>query len=224
MAYHIFIQAPLGQGKTFLMSLLAHYWKKKVEDRGGKIELFSNYELADSKPINHYTDWYEVAEAQGSICCWDETQMAFSNRKWSRHGSTIATEVLMFTRKMKSVQIYCSPSISNVDSRIRQIVEVLIDVRQIPKKGFSIRFTDYQEGTLLNKVFLPMSKAKKFFDLELYDTHQMVKGFPLPQTERESNEFFDKLEGIHDKARGKRKKQTIILDKDDGINVKEGAM
>ncbi|MCC2370347.1 zonular occludens toxin domain-containing protein [Bacillus cereus] len=224
MAYHIFIQAPLGQGKTLLMSLLAHYWKKKVEDGGGKIELFSNYELADSKPINHYTDWYEVAEAQGSICCWDECQMAFSNRKWSRHGSTIATEVMMFTRKMKSVQMYCSPSISNVDSRIRQIVEVLVDVRQIPNRGFSIRFSDYQTGEMLNKTFLPMSKAKKFFDLELYDTHQMVKGFPLPQTERESDKFFDTLEEIHDRARGKKKKQTIILDKNDGINVKEGAM
>ncbi|WP_242322102.1 zonular occludens toxin domain-containing protein, partial [Bacillus cereus group sp. BfR-BA-01393] len=176
------------------------------------------------KPINHYTDWYEVAEAQGSICCWDECQMAFSNRKWSRHGSTIATEVMMFTRKMKSVQMYCSPSISNVDSRIRQIVEVLVDVRQIPKRGFSIRFSDYQTGEMLNKTFLPMSKAQKFFDLELYDTHQMVKGFPLPQTERESDKFFEILEDIHDRARGKRKKQTIILDKNDGINVKEGAM
>ncbi|PEV91016.1 ATPase, partial [Bacillus cereus] len=60
--------------------------------------------------------------------------------------------------------------------------------------------------------------------LELYDTHQMVKGFPLPQTERESDKFFEILEDIHDRARGKKKKQTIILDKNDGINVKEGAM
>ncbi len=42
--------------------------------------------------------------------------------------------------------MYCSPSINNVDSRIRQIVEVLVDVRKIGKKGFSLRFTDYQTG------------------------------------------------------------------------------
>ncbi|MEM5666459.1 zonular occludens toxin domain-containing protein [Bacillus toyonensis] len=219
MAFHIFIQAPLRQGKTLLMSVLAHYWKMRVEQMGGEIQLFSNYQLLDSKPMDHYTDWYEVAEAQGSICCWDEAHMAFSNRKWSKHGQSIATEVMIYTGKMRSVQMYCSPNISNVDSRIRQIVEVLVDVRKTPK-GFHIRFTDYQEGTVLNKAFLPMSRAKKIFDLELYDTHQMVKGFPLPSTEKASDEFFEKLEMIHDRARGKSKgkqkteeKTTIALEK-----------
>lgn len=65
-----------------------------------------------------------------------------------------------------------------------------------------------------------MSRAKKIFDLELYDTHQMVKGFPLPSTEKASDEFFEKLEMIHDRARGKNKgkqkteeKTTIALEK-----------
>lgn len=202
MAHHFFIQGPLGAGKTLMMSLLAHHWREKVRVLGGDIQLFSNYGLKDSIPLEHYTDWYKVAEAQGSICCWDEAQMAFSNRKWSKYGATIATEVMMFTRKMKSVQIYCSPSINNVDSRIRQIVEVLINVRKIGDRGFAIHFTDYQTGEFMHKQFLPMWKAKKIFKLGLYDTDTMVLGFPLPSTEREGNEFFRTLEEIHDKARG----------------------
>lgn len=201
MAHHFFIQGPLGAGKTFIMSLLAHHWKAKVERQGGTVQLFSNYGLLDSYPMTHYTDWYEVAAAQGSIICWDEAQMAFSNRKWSKYGSTVATEVMMFTRKMKSVQMYCSPSIFNVDSRIRQIVEVLIDVRKIGDKGFSIRFTDWQTGEFMHKQFLPMWKAKKVFQLNLYDTFNMVQSFPLPQTEKQGREFFEKLEEIHDQAR-----------------------
>jgi hypothetical protein len=203
MAHHFFIQGPLGAGKTFLMSVLAHHWKEKVLQQGGDIKLFSNYGLKDSYPMTHYTDWYEVAAAQGSICCWDEAHMAFSNRKWSKYGSTLATEVMMYTRKMQSVQMYCSPSINNVDSRIRQIVEVLINVRKIEGRGFSLHFTDYQTGEFMHKQFIPMFKAKQFFKLKLYDSFQMVQGFPLPSTEKQGEEFFEKLEQIHDEARGK---------------------
>lgn len=205
MAHHFFIQGPLGSGKTFLMSLLAHHWKEKTEKAGGKVELFSNYELLDSTPIDDYEDWYKVAKAQGSIVCWDEAQMAFSNRKWSRYGATVATEILMFTRKMQSVQIYCSPSIKNVDSRIRDIVEVLVNVRKVGDKGFSLHFTDYQTGEFMHKQFIPMYKAKKIFKLNLYDTHNMVQGFPLPQTEKQGETFFRTLDEIHNIARGKVK-------------------
>jgi hypothetical protein len=31
----------------------------------------------------------------------------------------------------------------------------------------------------------------------------MVQGFPLPSTEKQGDEFFEKLEQIHDLARGK---------------------
>lgn len=203
MAHHFFIQGPLGSGKTFLMSLLAHHWKDKAAQQGGTVQLFSNYGLLDSMPMSHYTDWYKVAEAQGSIVCWDEAQMSFSNRKWSRYGSTVATEILMFTRKMMSVQIYCSPSINNVDSRIRQIVEVLINVRKIGDKGFSVMFTDWQTGEFMHKQFIPMWKAKRVFKIGLYDTFNMVQGFPLPSTEKQGSEFFEKLDEIHNKARGK---------------------
>lgn len=210
MAQHFFIQGPLGSGKTFIMSTLAHHWREKVRKLGGDVKLFSNYKLKDSIDMDHYTDWYEVAEAQGSICCWDEAQMAFSNRSWSKYGNTIATEIMMFTRKMKSVQMYCSPSINNVDSRIRQIVEVLVDVRKIGDKGFKLRFTDYQTGEFMHQQFLPMYKAKKIFQLKLYDTYQMVQGFPLPKTEQEGKKFFEKLEEVHDEAR-KRKSMVLAI-------------
>ncbi|MGG5253522.1 ATPase [Neobacillus sp. SM06] len=203
MAHHFFIQGPLGAGKTFIMSLLAHHWKDRVLKQGGNVQLFSNYGLKDSRPMTHYTDWYEVAAAQGSICCWDEAQMSFSNRKWSKYGATLATEVMMYTRKMQSVQMYCSPSINNVDSRIRQIVEVLINVRKIGDKGFSLHFTDWQTGEFMHKQFIPMYKAKQVFKLNLYDTFNMVQGFPLPSTEKQGEQFFEKLEQIHNEAREK---------------------
>lgn len=218
MAHHFVIQGPLGAGKTFLMSLLAHYWKMKAEARGATIKLFSNYHLEEAQQMTDYTDWYDVAEAQGSIVCWDEAHTAFSSRRWSKYGQGIATDVMMYTRKMKSVQIYCTPSISNLDSRIRQIVEVLVDVRKIGEKGFTVRFTDYQTGQFMHQQFLSMHKAKKVFKLDLYDTYQMVSGFPLPTTEREGVKFFQELEHFHDES---RKKKKIPLEKIEWVNKVE---
>lgn len=205
MPHHIFIQGSLGAGKTLIMSILAHHWKMKVAARGGIVELFSNYELKDSYPMSHYEDWYKVAEAQGSICCWDEVQMAFSNRKWSNYGNTLATEVLMYTRKMKALSLYCSPSINNVDSRLRQIIEVLITVKKVGDKGFQLHFRDYQTGEFMMTQFIPMFKAKKYFKMDLYDTYNMVQSFPLPKDERQGKTFFEKLEEIHDRSRGKKR-------------------
>lgn len=209
MAQHIFVQGSLGAGKTFIMSLFAHHWREKVRQQGGEIKLFSNYGLKDSHEMCHYTDWYEVAKAQGSICCWDESQMSFDSRQALKGSNIYASQLMMFTRKMKALQMYASPSINNVDSRIRQIVEVLINVRKQGKKGIAIDFFDFQakqfgpNGQYLHTQFLPRWKMEKIFKLNLYDTYNMVQGFPLPNTDRQAKDFFEKLESIHDEARGK---------------------
>ena len=203
MAHHILFEGGLGAGKTFGMVLLAYYFKEQAEARGAKIQLFSNFEVRDSRVLENYEDWYDVAEAHGSICMWDEAHMAFSNRKWSKHGNEIATQVMMYTRKMQALQMYATPSVNNVDSRIRQIIELLVTMRQIPKKGFRFYFRDYQTGEHLRTVFFPFWKAERVWKLNLYDTNAMVRSFPLPTTEVQSEAFFDRLEAIHNKNRRK---------------------
>lgn len=206
MAHHILFEGGLGAGKTFGMVLLGWYLKSQTEAQGAYIQLFSNFEVKESIVIDSYETWYEVAKCQGSICMWDEAHIAFNSRKWSAHSAQVATDLMMYTRKMQSLQIYATPSVNNVDSRIRQIIELLVTMRHIPKKGFRFYFRDFMTGEHLKTVFLPMSKAQKIFELNLYDTHQMVRRFPLPKTEKQSDAFFDKLEEIHNSHRkgGKR--------------------
>ena len=55
----------------------------------------------------------------------------------------------------------------------------------------------------MHKQFLPMFKAKKIMKLGLYDTENMVQYFPIPQTEKQGEKFFEELERIHNIARGK---------------------
>lgn len=200
--HHILVQGGLGTGKTLTMSLLAHWWKEQAELAGATgVELFSNYDLKGSMTMTHYTDWYKVAEADTSIICWDEAQLAFNNRAWSKFGQGIATEVAMYVRKLRSIQIYATPNVGNVDSRIRDILEVLITMRR-DKNGFHLYFMDFQTREFLRKAFIPKWKAERVYKLNLYDTYNFARPFPLPSTEKQAEEFWDKLEGIHVKKLG----------------------
>lgn len=201
MAHHMFFMGGLGSGKTLLMSIVGKYLRDKVNGLGGKVELFSNYGLKDSIDMNEYQAWYEIANADESICCWDESQMAFNNRNWSTLGAQMATEVMFYTRKMRCLTMYASPSIDNVDSRIRQIVEILFICRKVGDKGFEAFIYDYQSKVFLRRIFLPMYKAKKIFEMELYDTYGMVRKFPLPKTATEIDDFWDTLFAIHQDKR-----------------------
>lgn len=210
MPHFIFVEGNLGAGKTLTASIMAHYYRNRVLSAGGNIELFSNYGLKDSYDMQHYTDWFKVADAQGSICVWDESQMVFDSRTALKSTQVFATHLLMYVRKMASVQIFISPSINNIDSRIRQLTEVLISVRKIGNRGMSLDYFDFQaqqfgnRGKFLHSRFIPASKLKKIFKLNLYDTFTMIKGFPLPNTERDADKFFKELENRHDLARAKK--------------------
>lgn len=210
MAQHLCIQGPLGSGKTFLASVLAHHWRNMVRRKGGDIQLFSNYGLQDAHMMEHYKDWYDVARAQGSIAVWDEAHINFDSRTSLKSENIIATQLLIYTRKMKSIQFYCTPSVLNLDSRLRQIIEVLINVRKQGNKGIAIDFFDYQakqfgtNGKFLHTQFISKSYMLKVFKLNLFDTDQMVAGFPMPKTERLANDFFTNLEEIHNEYRKKR--------------------
>lgn len=199
--HHLLIQGGLGTGKTLTMSLLAHYLKGQAMMRGANVELFSNYDLKDSTTMLDYTDWYKVAEADTSIICWDEAHVVFNNRAWSKYGQGIATEVAMYTRKLRSIQIYATPNVGNVDSRIRDIIEVVVTMRK-DNRGYHLYFTDFQTKEFIKKAFISEATMKRVYKLKLYDTYAFVRGFPLPENEGEGEEFWNKLDKIHRKKMG----------------------
>lgn len=199
--HHMLIQGGLGAGKTLIMSLLAHWWREQAMLQGANVELFSNYDLKDSTTMIDYTDWYKVAEADASIICWDEAQVNFNSRAWSKFGNTIATEIAMYGRKLRCIQLYATPNVGNVDSRIRDIIEVVVTMRK-DNKGYHLFFMDFQTKEFLRKAFIPKWKAERVYKLNLYDTYSFVRGVPLPNNEKQAMEFWDTLETIHRKKMG----------------------
>jgi energy-coupling factor transporter ATP-binding protein EcfA2 len=207
MPHIVGVMGPLGAGKTTLASIMAWLWKNKVEARGGHVQLFSNYGLSGSVGMNDYSDWYKVATAQGSICVWDEAHRVIDARQALKSENILTSHVLTFARKMSSIQIFVTPAITNLDSRLRQLLEVLIVVSKVGNKGMRFQYYDYQAqnygamGKYLHSRFLPAGKVSAIHKLNLFDSHSMVGGFPLPKTEREQIKFMEELENQHDKAR-----------------------
>lgn len=218
MPHIIGVMGNLGAGKTTLATTIAWRYKNAIEARGGTVELFANYDLEGAERMKVAEDWFRVAEAHGSICVWDEAHRSFDSRKSLKFENTLATDILTFARKMASIQIFVTPSIKRLDTRIREMLEILIHVRQIGNKGMRLDYFDFQadsfgaNGQFLHSRFLPGGKVSQIHRLNLFDSHSFVSGFPLPKTERQAEKFMEELENVHDWA---RKKDHQGVDKND---------
>lgn len=183
--------------------------------RGGHLQLFSNFALYGAKRLERQEDWYEVAEAHGSVCVWDEAHIHFDSRRFSKFGNIFATELLTYAGKMASIQIFATPSIKRLDTRIREILEILIVVRK-HNSGTYYDFYDFQAdypgpfGKFLHTKFLPNAKRAAVHSLDLFDTHSFVSGFPLPGNEKAAEKFMRNLEAAHD--RGRRRSEAIKIE------------
>lgn len=203
MAYLYCIMGRLGGGKTTAASFFPHLWRIMVEQKGGHLELFANYQLAGAHLFKTYRDWLKVAEAHGSVVVWDEAHRTFDSRKFSDYEHIFATELLTFVRKFASVQVFATPSVNRLDTRIREIIEILIVARNTPK-GTYYDFYDYQAdfggkyGQYLHSKFLPHFKRKKVHDLHLFDSYMIPQKVTHPKTEREGIRFMEELEIAHE--------------------------
>lgn len=205
---HLFaITGNLGAGKSTLGVILAWYIKNRVRQLGGDIKLFANFDLAGAKRLTKTEDWFEVADVQGSLCVWDEAHRTFDSRKFNSYQNILSTELLTFVRKMVSIQCFITPSIFRLDTRIREIVEVLLFVRQTGRKGIAVDFYDHQAdyagrlGKYLHTQYIPRSKLNQVYKLNLFDSWDFVSGFPMPNNERDGDKFMNELDERHKAAR-----------------------
>lgn len=199
MPHFVMLQGGLGQGKTLTASVLAHRWARASGSR-----LFANFDLRGSTPFRTWKTWYDVAESLGSIIIWDEAQIQFDRRLWSRH--TIATQLFLLSRKLRAVHIFCTPVGGNVDSRILQLVDVMGHVRKRTGVGIAVDWYEYQDqregpnGRYIGTRYIPWKLARRVFRSRLYDTYQTVYPFSMPSTERQQIEFLEELEKVHMEA------------------------
>lgn len=213
-----------GQGKTMTAVIKAHQW---AAASGAKI--FANFPLRGSYIFDHYTDWYRVADAHGSVILFDEAQSNFDNRQWGGSGQITMTQVINYVRKLNCLMIFMLPSYNNIDQRIRDKTDLLIECFNDPNSGTIRNFVyEYQDkahgpkGKFLQRWTLPMAAQKKIHELKLYATHSMVHRFPTPPPNK-TEQFFEELDRRHNAALervyGKQYLQIETLQKEDLFNV-----
>jgi energy-coupling factor transporter ATP-binding protein EcfA2 len=217
MPHMIGVMGRLGAGKTTIATVITHLYKQQIESYGGWVELFANYELTLAERMKTSDDWFKVAEAHGSICVWDEAHRSFDSRKSTSFQNILATDILTFCRKMASIQIFVTPSIKRLDTRIREMLEVLIIVRPMGNKGIRFDYFDFTAdafgpyGQFLHSRFLPASKVAQIHKLNLFDSESFVSGFPLPKTERAAEKFMIELEERHEEGRNKKRDREVLV-------------
>jgi hypothetical protein len=201
MARVIGITGAFGKGKTTTAVIKGHTWAAAAG-----VKMFTNFPCKGAYFFDDYTDWYRIADIHGSVVIFDESQTNFDSRKWANESNTTLTQIFNYVRKMNCIFIFILPSYNNIDTRIRQNTELLINCDKTPGGTIINTVYDYQQkdygewGKLLNKWVLPKASQAKVYSQDLFDTHSMVKSFPMPVGAKQTKEFFDELAARHDAA------------------------
>ncbi|MBU8764190.1 hypothetical protein KM868_11875 [Micrococcus luteus] len=201
MAFVIGITGGYGTGKSTTGVIKAQQW---AAASGAK--LFSNFPMRGAFLFDHFTDWYRVAAVHGSIIVFDESQRNFDGRQWGAAGNITQSQIINYVRKMNCLLIFILPSYENIDTRIRQVTDVLIHCHKSQGGTIFNYIYDYQDknfgewGRLTNQWVLPPHSQKKVYGLNLFDTHSMIQKFPMPYGEKQTIEFFEELDRIHEEA------------------------
>lgn len=222
--YLVGICGGYGQGKTMTAVIKAHQW---AAASGAK--LFSNFPLRGAYIFDDYKDWYRVADTHGSIIIFDEAQSNFDSRTWGGAGQIAMTQTLNFVRKLNTLIIFILPSYNNVDTRIRDKTDLLVECFKNPQSGtinnMVYEYPDKQygpKGKFLQRWTLPMPSQKKIHELKLYSTHSMVHRFPTPP-QNKTEQFFEELDRRHnlalERVYGKQHLQIETLVKEELFHV-----
>lgn len=189
----------LGDGKTFGMSVLAHYFATRARRAGLKVDIYANYELQGGKPLYSYRDFFNVARSQNSICLMDEAHVNLDSRMFHKGSNIYMTQFFFYLRKLHTSLFMTTPNIRNLDSRIRNLTNILVICRRYPS-GFSFEIYDYQGEKLLARRFMPRFIANEIFKTKMYDTDAIIRNVRFPANEREFDRFLTKVIEIREGA------------------------
>lgn len=164
----------MGAGKTLGMSVLAKDWA----ERSGAT-LYSNYGLVGSKPFTKFQDFLDVAKQDSSIICLDESHIDLSSRDFNSNSVKFFTNMVFYLRKLRCTLIMTSPLYENIDSRVRQVTNVYIQVSK-DNSYFYYDLYDVQQGRFIKTKKMRLSALDEIKG-SLFNTYEMVTPLEYPE-------------------------------------------
>ncbi|MCG7218199.1 hypothetical protein MF069_36485 [Paenibacillus mucilaginosus] len=172
----------LGAGKTLGMSLLSLYFQSQ-----SNCTLYSNYGLAGSKEFTHYEQFLDVAKEPSSIICLDEAHTDLDSRSSTTNVVKYFTHLIFYLRKLRCTLMLSTPSIENLDARVRLIANLYVMVSK-DKKYFYYDMYDMQKLRHLKRYKIRQADAFSVA-AKAYDTYNIVLPVEFPSEKKEFNEF-----------------------------------
>lgn len=182
----VIIDGYLGAGKTLAMTLLASYFQGL-----SNCALYSNYGIAGSKKFDHYEDFLQIADENSTIVCLDEAHTDLDSRNFNTNAVKFFTHLIFYLRKLRTTIMLATPSIDNLDSRVRGIANLYIKVTK-DKKFFLYDFYDVQSLKYLKRYKIRQADAFVIASMA-YDTFNMVLPVEFPQDRNIYNDFVKTL-------------------------------
>lgn len=176
------IDGYLGAGKTLAMTLLALYFQEM-----SSCAVYSNYGVIGSKKFDHYEDFLSIAEEDSTIVCLDEAHTDLDSRNFNTNAVKFFTHLIFYLRKLRCTLFLATPSIDNLDSRVRSIANLYIHVSK-DKKYFYYDFYDMQSAKYLKQYRIRQVDAFVCANLA-YDTFNMVLPVEFPTDRVVYNDF-----------------------------------
>lgn len=181
----------LGSGKTFGMSLFAQYYRQKTG-----CTLYSNYGLKNSKLFTSFDQFIDIAQQPSSIICLDEAHTDLDSRSGNTNVAKYLTHMLFYLRKMRCTLFFSSPSIANIEFRVRSIMNVYCQVQKT-KNNFLYHMYDLQSERFIRTMRINQQKAFSIGH-QIYDTHKMVVPMEFPEKKEEYLNIINQLKVVSD--------------------------
>lgn len=189
--YLMGFDGPLGSGKTLGMSVMAQYYRQKTG-----CTLYSNYGLKNSKMFTSFDQFLDIAKQPSSIICLDEAHTDLDSRSGNTNVAKYFTHMLFYLRKLRCTLFFSSPSIANIEFRVRSIMNVYCQVQK-NRNSFLYNMYDLQSERFLRT--LKVNQQKVFaIGHQIYDTHKMVVPIEFPEKKEDYLKILTDLKNTSD--------------------------
>lgn len=179
----------LGSGKTLGAAIYAKHYSQM-----SGCALYSNCGLLGAKPFTSIEDFKLIAQEKSSILLLDEAHMDLDARSFSSNHVKFFTQLSYYLRKLRCTLIITTPSFGDLDTRIRNITNVLAFVNK-DTKYFRYELWDIQSRRFIKNMKIKKENAFKIAST-LFDTNSMVTPIEISKNKEDFKEFLEQLKYI----------------------------